>query len=163
MAERTKRELAKVYQDAMLKRHKEGDPDRTYVSDCQEAGQRACYDLGASDARAALEAENAALRARVEGVLRKLEDINTVANGGMTLRDPSLALAVRELRAALTPTTVDWSRERVMPACPDCKSEEIVSIGGTHLRCLFCKYEGERRYFKPSGTGRATADGGEAG
>jgi hypothetical protein len=112
MAERTKRELSKVYQDAMFKRHKEGDPDRTYVSDCQEAGQRACYELGASDARTALEAENAGLRARIAQIADSWAE---VADGIRRMRLlPSTCAALVEkmqeqLRAALTPTTAGGS------------------------------------------------------
>jgi DnaJ-class molecular chaperone len=159
MAERTKRELSKVYQDAMFKRHKEGDPDRTYVSDCQEAGQRACYELGASDARAALEAENAGLRARVERALRVADSLD---------EQPSQACwaAAAELRAALTASSGE---------CPGCKSSgfrEYPPPTGRHI-CDVCNGSGEE-YLGASagnihtcrtchGTGRTAAGGGEAG
>lgn len=50
MAERTDRELHSCYTDALVKRSKEGDPDKTFVSHCSSAAYRALYDLGKRDA-----------------------------------------------------------------------------------------------------------------
>jgi DnaJ-class molecular chaperone len=157
MAERTKRELSKVYQDAMFKRHKEGDPDRTYVSDCQEAGQRACYELGASDARAALEAENAGLRARVEGLESELKTANhwrerhsrdAEAYGQQSAKNWKRVRELEEeLRAALTPTTAGGTEK--CGQCDGSGEEKLGLSAGNICTCRECH-----------GTGRANAGGG---
>ena len=46
MNKATDEELVRRFDRAYLKRSEEGDPDRTYVSDCRRAACRALHDAG---------------------------------------------------------------------------------------------------------------------